>query len=515
MRLVATLLGSALLGLVACSADVEPEYMEQTAEAGDATGGPILLPTPSEPTISYSVWFQVGSQNDPPGKEGLAYLTGQMLADASTLDNRYEEILELLYPIASNYQIRVDREMTTLTGRTHRDNVAVFSQLYADAYLRPAFDESDFQRIKNDTINYLENVLRYSSDEELGKAALNSSIFAGTPYAHPPQGTVDGLNAITLEDVRNFYQQYFTSSNATAALAGGFDETLVQSLEESLTQLPAGNAPPPPSIDVSPWEGQRVVLVDKPDADASISFGFPIDLQRGERDFYALWIANSWLGEHRNSASHLFQVIREARGLNYGDYSYIEAYPEGGQRSMPPVNVARQNQFFEVWIRTLPNHQAHFALRAAIRELDTLVEDGMTEESFELTRSFLKKYVLHFAKTSGERLGYAVDDRFYGIDGEGHLARFRQLMDEITLQEVNAALQRYLRADNLTIAIVSGEAEALATALSTDAVSSMEYESPKPQDVTDEDLEISTFALEIDRENITIVPVDEMFQSGS
>lgn len=178
---------------------------------------------------------------------------------------------------------------------------------------------------------------------------------------------------------------------------------------------------------------------------------------------------------------------------------------------MPPVNVARRHQFFEVWIRTLPNHQAHFALRAAIRELELLVDEGLSDEEFELTRSFLKKYVLHFAMTSPERLGYAIDDRFYGIEGEGHLTRFRRLMDEITLAEVNAALKRQLRADNLKIAIVTGEAEALAEALSTDAPSPVEYDSPKPQSVMDEDRVIARFSLGIMPEDITIVPVDELF----
>ncbi len=494
------------LALGACASDREPE------QASVQETGTVLLSVPTEPTISFSIWFEVGSQNDPPGKEGLAYLTAQMLADASTENNPYADILEKLYPIASNYRIRVDREMSTLTGRTHRDNIGVFSGLFTDAFLRPAFVDSDFQRIKNDTINYLENVLRYASDEELGKAALNQQIYEGTPYAHPPEGTVDGLNSITLDDIRGFYRQHFTAGNATAALGGGFDDELIAMLEASLASLPDGNALPAPQISAPSWEGAQVVLIDKPDADSSISFGFPIDVHRGERDFYALWIANSWLGEHRNQASHLFQVIRQARGLNYGDYSYIEAYPEGGQRSMPPVNVARQHQFFEVWIRTLPNHQAHFALRAAIRELALLVDEGLTEEEFELTRAFLKKYVLHFATTSDERLGYAVDDRFYGIEGEGHLTRFRQLMDEITLEDVNAAIRRHLRADNLKIAIVTGEAESLAAALSTDAPSPLEYDSPKPQLVTDEDGAIATFSLGIAPGDITIVPVDEIFQ---
>ena len=68
-------------------------------------------------------------------------------------------------------------------------------------------------------------------------------------------------------------------------------------------------------------------------------------------DFYALWLAASWLGEHRNPISHLYQLIREKRGLNYGDYAYIEAFPRGMYQFFPDPNIARQQQLFEVWIR--------------------------------------------------------------------------------------------------------------------------------------------------------------------
>ena len=56
--------------------------------------------------------------------------------------------------------------------------------------------------------------------------------------------------------------------------------------------------------------------------------------------------------------------------MNYGDYSYIEAFPQGGRRSMPPTGVGRRQQLFEVWIRPVPEGQGVFALRAAIRESD-------------------------------------------------------------------------------------------------------------------------------------------------
>jgi zinc protease len=504
---------------------------DKTEEASDGPG-PVLMQVAEDPTVAFSVWFKVGSQNDPAGKEGLAQLTATMLAEGATTANSYEQILEKLYPIASGYGVTVDREMTTLRGRTHRDNLDKFFTLYTDAYLRPAFKETDFERLRSNQLNELEKTLRYASDEELGKAALFAAVYQGTPYAHPPLGTVQGLKAITLADVESFYQQHYTEDNAVVALAGGFANSLVDRFEATLEELPGGDdegeegdsaedadeaaeaaAAQPVAVTPAPITGREVVLVDKPGADASISLGFPITVRRGEDDFYALWLANSWLGEHRNASSHLYHVIRETRGMNYGDYSYIEAFPFGGFLQMPPTNVARNHQIFEIWIRTLPNERAHFALRAGIRELEKLVDEGMTPEEFELTRSFLSKYALHFAPTNQDRLGYAIDDRFYGIEGEGHLARFRQRMSELTLDEVNAAIKKYLQYDNLEIAIVTGDAAAMKEALVADAASPIDYgPSQKPQEILDEDKIISNYPLKIAADKVTIVPVDEFLE---
>jgi zinc protease len=472
----------------------------------------VLLPVAADPTISFSVQFAVGSQNDPPGKEGLAFLTGQMLTDAATEARSLDQIYAALYPLAASYTIRVDRERSTLTGRVHRDNLDAYLELFTDAFLRPKFAAADFERVRNDAVNELENTLRYSSDEELGKAALNAFAFRGTPYAHPTEGTVAGLKAVTLDDVRAFYRQHYTAGNVLLGVGGGFDDATVARMTAALKRLPAGGPTAPPAISPATTSDRSAVLIDKPGADASISFGFPIDVRRGERDFYALWIANSWLGEHRNQASHLFHVIREVRGLNYGDYSYIEAFPEGGERSMPPVNVPRRAQLFEVWIRTLPNANAPFALRAALRELKSLVDNGMTAEDFELTRTFLKKYSLHFAETTSARLGYAMDDKFYGIEGESHLARFRRMMDELTLADVNAAIKKHLQYKDLKIAIVTGDAAGMRATLTSEAPTPITYTTPKADEVLKEDREIAAVPFAISAERIGSVPVMEAFE---
>ena len=485
-----------------------------TAPAPEDDAAPanaVLMPVPDDPTISFVVWFKVGSQNDPPGKEGLASLTGALISDGATTANSYEEILEKLYPLASGYDVRVDKEMTTVTGRTHRDNLSAYFSLYQDAYLRPAFTEADFERLRADQLNFLEKTLRFASDEELGKAALFELIFDRTSYRHPTVGTVAGLAAITLDDVRELYRTYYTRDNAVVALGGGYDQDLVATFAGSLESLPEGAPAAAERVAPAAAAGRRVLMVQKPNADASISFGFPIDLQRGSREFYALWLANSWLGEHRNSSSHLFSVIRDVRGMNYGDYSYIEAFPNGGRRQMPPTGVGRRQQIFEVWIRTLPNDQALFALRAALRELKMLVDDGMSEEDFELTRSFLSKYYLHFAETTQRRLGYRLDDRFYGIDGDGHLAQFGEMMQSMTREEVNAAIRKVLQYDNVDIAIVTGESEKLKAAMIADQPSPMTYGSEKPEEVMLEDKEIEVFPLEIAEDAVRIVAVEEIF----
>ena len=265
-----------------------------------------------------------------------------------------------------------------------------------------------------------------------------------------------------------------------------------------------------PSPSPKPIRGLKVTIIEKDAAATAISIGFPIDVLRGQKDWYALAVANSWLGEHRNSSSHLYQVIREARGLNYGDYSYIEHYPNGGQLQLPPQNACRRQQIFEIWIRPVPNDTRHFALRAAIRELKRLVDDGLTEKEFSLTRNFLGKYVLHYAATTMARLGYAIDDRFYGIQGS-HLDIYRKRLAEMTREEVNAAVKKYLQYENMHIVIVTKDAKALKEALVSDAPSPIKYATPKPESVLKEDEAIARFPLRLKADDVRIVPVGELF----
>jgi zinc protease len=482
-----------------------------------STGEPMVsvknvveLKVNNDPTICFRVWFKVGSQNDPQGKEGLASITASMLSDASTKKNTYEQILDKLYPLAATYSDATSTEMTIIHGRVHKDNLKEYYPLFIDAITAPAFTQEDLDRIRSQVLNYLENTLRYASDEELGKAVLYNDIFAGTPYGHITAGTIEAVKSITLEDVQGFYRKHFTRDNLVIGIGGGYDQSLIEELRKDLGALPAGAPEPVAKPTPAKLDGFSATMVEKDAPATAISMGFPINLLRGSREWYALAVANSWLGEHRNSSSHLYQVIREERGLNYGDYSYIEHFPRGGQLQMPPQNVARRQQIFEIWIRPVPNEARHFSLRAALREFKKLVENGMSESEFELTRGFLRKYVLHFAPTTMARLGYALDDHFYGINGS-HLELYRKMMDEVTREEVNAAIRKHWQFGNMHIAVVTKDAESFKEALIRDAPSPITYATPKAADVYDEDKHISVFPVKVKPEKIRIVPVAELF----
>jgi zinc protease len=474
----------------------------------------VRLPVADDPTVSFRIWFKVGAQDDPPGKEGLAALTALMLTDASTSVNRIEVIKDRLFPMAASYGSQTTAEMTVLFGRTHRDNLAAYYDLFLDAILRPGWRQEDLDRIRARQLNELEHTLRYASDEELGKAVLYGEVFAGLPYGHVVTGTVAGLKAITLDDVRGFYRAHYTRDDVVLGIGGGFDDALVARLGRDLSALPAGAPPPARASRPAPLPATRVTIVEKETASTAISLGFPIDVVRGTREWYALAVAVSWLGEHRSSSGQLYRKIRGERGLNYGDYAYMEHVAEAGSTMKPRPNDGRRQQLFEVWLRPVPHEARHFVLRAALREVQKLVDHGLTRAQLEQTRGFLRNYIRWHAVTTMERLAWALDDRFYDLP-EPHLERFGKVLGELTLEEVNAAVRKHLRATALQVAIVTQGAEALRAALVQDAPSPMPYASPKPPAVLDEDREIGGYPLQLRAEDVKVVPVADLFVTGS
>lgn len=470
----------------------------------------VLLPN-SSPLISFRLLFNVGSASDPKGKEGLASLTASMISDAGSRAMTYEQIVQAMYPMATGFGSQVDKEITVFYGSTHADNLQKYYEIISGMLLDPGWREDDFKRLREDAINFLKVNLRGNNDEELGKEALYNFIYESHPYGHENVGTVESLEKLTIDDVKKFYRDNYTSANLVVGLAGGYPKGFDAKIESDFAaRLQAGTPSKLALPEPKKPSGLEMQVIDKDAAGTAISFGFPISVNRASADFLPLLVMQSYLGQHRSSNSYLYQQLRAIRGLNYGDYAYIEYFPRGMFQFHPDPNLDRQQQIFQVWIRPVELKNGLFALRAGLYQLNKLVKNGMTREDFEATRQFLTKYVNVLTKSQDEQLGYALDSKYYGIPNFNDYVR--NGLAKLTLDDVNKAIKKHLQADNVTIVVVTKDGEAFKQAAIENKPSPISYATPPPKEILNEDKVIESYRLNFNPKKVEVVPVDRMFQ---
>ena len=130
-------------------------------------------------------------------------------------------------------------------------------------------------------------------------------------------------------------------------ITGAMPSDLKAQLMTDLTALPVGDEKRLTIAKAPVLKGHHATIVEKNAKSTAVSFGFPIDTIRSDKDWAALWLVRSYFGEHRSSNSYLYQQIRQARGMNYGDYSYIEYFPRGMYQTKPDANLGRSSQIFQ------------------------------------------------------------------------------------------------------------------------------------------------------------------------
>jgi zinc protease len=262
---------------------------------------PVILQSPGNPLVSFRFVLHAGSALDPAGKEGLAALTALMLSQGGTEELSLTEVMEALYPMAAEFSSQPDKEVTTFIGRAHRNHLEPYFSVFRDRLQKPRFDPDDFGRNKSELLNYLTKSLPSADDEDLGKKSLERALYAGHPYGHPVQGTIAGIQSLTLDDVKNFYREHYTIENLQIGIAGdlppGFAERVVEDFRKS---LPSRKASPTSLPTPTTRKGLEVTIVQKPTAESTaVSLGVPLEITRADDDFYPLLVANIYLGDHR------------------------------------------------------------------------------------------------------------------------------------------------------------------------------------------------------------------------
>ena len=485
-----------------------------TVPAKDQTGLKVTqIQSTNSPLVTFRIILRSGAINDPKGKEGLNAITAYLIAEGGTKDLAYSQVVEQLYPWAASIDVQADQEMTTFVGDVHRDHLDKFYKLLSDLLLHPRFDPADFQRVKDMGLTYLKNTLRATSDENLGKQALNSFLFEGHPYGKTEFGTVQGLTAITLDDVKEYYKNTYTQATLWLGIAGGYPQSLVDQMQRDFSALPAGTLQSVSLPEPADIKGMEVMVVEKPTRAYAVSMGYTLPITRKDKDFYSLLVANSYFGEHRTFNGVLMNRLRGDRGLNYGDYSYCEKFVGGtGGTPFANVNTPLRQQFFSIWLRPIPPDQTLFGIRNALFELKNLIDKGISPQDFEQTKKFVINYTKLWASTLSRRLGYQMDSEFYGSDY--YIDRIERELQTLTVDDVNTAIKKYLHPSDIKIAVVvdEGKGQDFLNAMMSNAPSPIKYQSPVSQNILDQDKLIEVFPFAINKEKSSVVNAKELFE---
>ena len=479
----------------------------------DAASQPARLlfqPDDASPNIYVQAVVAAGSSWDRPGSEGLAHLTASALVDAGAGDLSSPELRDALYPTGNQLELIVDKEWVSLRLRCHVDHAELCVDRFADVLTRPRFAPNDIIRLREDAVHAVTDGLT-SNDEALGEAVFDAVLYEGHPYAHPRRGRAGVLPTLGDTQVRAFYDAHYVRENMVVGLAGAATADLRDRLAGRLEELPSRPRPDRVDMKPAPVEPGSLTIVQTPTDVTGFHIGHPIATDRNHPDWPALYVAMTAFGAHRQSFGRLFTAIRADRGLNYGDYAYVESYVQQGWTPAPETGVLRRHNHFVMWLRptSLPN--GPFAAKMARSELQRLLASGLEDAELDEVRSYLKGAIPLLATNPGRRLSYALDAEISGTPNL--LEHIPAHLDALTNDDIRAALSAHLDPDKVVIVAVSGDAEDLKARLLGDEPTPVVYADVAPSEAQAErDAEVAALGMGLDPTRVVILEADGVFR---
>jgi len=464
----------------------------------------------SQPNVYFQALVASGAARDPIGSEGLAHLTARALVEAGAGDRSSQEIRDALHPTGNSVRVLVDREWTSIRLRCDRGHQTLCAEVFADILTAPRFDPTDVVRLREEALYDVSEGL-LSDEEALGHEVLEAVLFEGHPYGHPVKGRAGVLPLVDADDVQAFYDANYVRESVWVGLAGGYDEDTRNKLVERLARLSGERAPELVLQSPIRVDGRSMQIVATQTQVTGFHFAHPLPVTRTDSDWPALAVAMTALGAHRQSFGRLFKTLRTARGLNYGDYAYIEPYTERHGSSLPEQGVLRQQPYFYVWLRPTSIENGPFALKLALSEVERLVTDGLDAEEFDDIRSYLRGHTPLLAQDLGRRLAYEMEAVATGTPNL--LEVLPAALESLSLEEVNDALARHIHPENLRIVAVTGDADTLKMRVLEESSTPIVYNQVQPEEAqVNRDAEAAEWPLGLTEETVWIAPAEGIFR---
>jgi len=314
------------------------------------------------PIISFNISLPAGSAYDPAGKAGLASFTGAMIDEgAGGLDSK--AFHEALANRAISFSARAERDYLVITISTLKENAPEAMHLLQLALTRPRFENDALTRVRAQIIQSLQE--DQAEAPRVASRGFMREFFGGHAYAHPVDGEIGSISAITAQDLRNFARSHWVKNGLKVAVAGDITAPALTKLLGE-TFLPVSGASPPPLPNVGRLGAPGVHVIPLPVPQPTAAFGLP-GIMRQDPDFITGYVANSILGGG-DFSSRLMQEIRVKRGLTYGISTSLTAY---NKAAVLQGTVATRADAVRQTVQVVKDTMANFAANGPTQqELD-------------------------------------------------------------------------------------------------------------------------------------------------
>ena len=331
----------------------------------------LLAAKPDVPLLSVTAVLRGGAVVDPAERGGLASLLAALLQKGAG-ERDAAQFAETIDASGGLLTARADLETITVTGNFLARDADLMVELLADMLLRPQFEEAEFDKLRERSVNFI----RAAKDTNLNALLPiygQAFLFGGHPYGNPVGGSEATLAAISHEDVLDFYEQQLGGDRLVIAVAGDFDTVaMARQLTAAFGDWRPAAAALPEVDRLPPQDGRRVLLVDKPGATQTYFWLGNVGVARDYAGRAALDIANTVFGGRYTSM--LNTVLRIESGLTYGARSQLS-------KATQPGSVAI--------ISFTPTETTFEAIDLALDTLGRLHESAVDETALASARNYI------------------------------------------------------------------------------------------------------------------------------
>lgn len=440
MRIKFFLISASLLlsGIASTALIASPDIEHWTTKNGARV---YYVHAPELPMVDMRIVFDAGAARDG-ADPGLAILTNGLLAEgaggltANDLAKRFESI-------GARFGNSAHRDMASLSLRTLSEKKIFNKAVTALTTIltTPNFPEAAFKRERSRLLTTLKR--HKQSPGSLADEAFFGAVYEGHPYRLMSTGTEAGVNGLTINKLKNFYNQYYVGRNAVMAIVGDIDRKAAEQLAEVSVGLLQAGQPAGVLPKVAALKDGKEIRITHPSAQTHILVGQP-GMKRGDPDYFALYVGNHMLGGS-GLVARLSNEIREKRGLAYSSYSYFRPMREIG-----PFTIGLQTK----------NESAKEALAVLRETIGNFIKQGPTAEELDASKKNITGGFPLRISSNKKIIDYIGMIGFYGLPLD-YLDTFNSKVQAVTVEDIKKAFQNRIDLDKMVTVMVGGNAAAV------------------------------------------------------